>query len=342
MAFIPTGSRAASLGSAFGTGIAKPIEQGLDFLMQNKMQSVLDKTKRYQSEQERNRIAETLSPILGPKTSQFLASQSPENQKYLFQNFGALSGLESILGGEQSGDQQDRMSSGMPQNDQKAQLIKDLFTSPAQKRSERDLEIKEENLALKKQNQQYQHQQSVKPFLDSEVADYKAQSQASKIAKEMKANILKNKKYWPGPITGNLPAEAQKILQRNPHVRKYSADANKLVQAIASTRKGTVTNYKLILEALSKADLGQPIETQIALLDEVINDYDESSKRQKYIHSLKDKHGNYPLDLAQKSVEFDLAVKSPLDYPQYYQDGTEYTDDDGIQYVLVGNEWKEV
>lgn len=341
MEFIPNNS---SLGTSFakslGTGLTKSVNEHLDVLSQKKLRRILGEEK----EQERNRYAKGLEPILGPKTSQFVANLSPENQKALFQNFGSLAGLEGLLSGNTNNPVmgQDQSNDSQNINDQKSKLISELFTSPAQKRSQRDLEIKEENLSLKKQEQNYKHQQSLKPFLDAEVSDYKAQSQAAKIAKEMKANLLKNKKYWPGPITGNLPGEVQNILQRNPHVRKYSADANKLVQAIANTRKGTVTNYKLVLEALSKADLSKPIETQVALLDEVINDYDESAKRQKYINSLKDKDGNYPLDLAQKSVEFDLAIKNPLDYPSYYQEGTEYIDDDGNSHIIKNGEWEDV
>ena len=186
-------------------------------------------------------------------------------------------------------------------------------------------------------------QEKLDPFFKAEAADVKAQNQAAKIAEGMLNNLRKNKSKWPGAIKGSLASSSQlgqKIFLRDPDVRKYVADANSLVSALANTRRGQPTNFKLQLEALSKADLSQPIPTQEELLQDVINKRDATRDRQRFIESQKTKNG-YPLDIERRVIEFEDAQDNPLDYPQYYKEGTNYQDDDGTIYVIKRGQWQE-
>ncbi len=197
--------------------------------------------------------------------------------------------------------------------------------------------------ALAQQKQQFTEQQAITPFLHAEALDYKAQKKVTHLANQMLANIEKNKKKWPGAIVGNLPAQAQSLFIRDPNVRKYIADANSLVTQLAGTRKGAPSNFKLKLEALSKADLGMPVETQEEILKSLINQGKESDIRQKYINSLKTESGIYPGDLERKVIEFEQAQEDPLEFPQYYEEGTIYQDEEsGQEYELIDGQWQEI
>ena len=252
----------------------------------NPMQTQPDQQMPFQPQgQQPGNVLEQLLSYNTQK--QAMGQQQPQGQQ--------LGGLNALMGAQQG---------QVPQAAQPSQPAQEqfdyskLFQSSADRRSK-------ETLGLKEGAQQFREQQSIKPFLHAEVEDYKAKKNAGDIAKSMLENIKTNKDRWPGPLVGNLPVSAQNLIVRDKNVRKFIADANSLVTALAGTRKGVPTNFKLKLEALSKADLSQPIETQEELLKDVIKKSKQAADRQKYISGLK-KDGKYPLDIEQKVVEYDL------------------------------------
>ncbi len=178
------------------------------------------------------------------------------------------------------------------------------------------------NLKIRKQN--FQEQRALEPVLKAEAEDYKNNRSVEDTAERMLKNLQKNKHKFPGALVGNLPASAQSVLLRDKDVREYVADANSLVSALVSTKRGLPTNYKLKLEALSKADLSQPIETQEKILKNVIKRSKQATERQKFINSLKDQESNYPLDLRQRLVDYDISMKDPLENTSNEEDLTNY------------------
>lgn len=201
----------------------------------------------------------------------------------------------------------------------------------------------EQNFLRKEQSeankQSFREQQALQPFLNKEAADIQAQKRSADIAEDMLDNLKKNKKKWPGFFKGNLSAFAGEKVLRDPDIRKYIADAHKLVSAEANKRRGLPTNFKLKLEALSKADLSQPYETQVKLLEDIIASRDESRARQRFIDSQKDIQGNYPKDIQRKVIEFDDAMDNPLKYPQYFSEGDEYEDNEGVNHTIKNGKW---
>lgn len=196
------------------------------------------------------------------------------------------------------------------------------------------------DLSLRKQA--FAEQESVKPFLHKEAEDLKAQKQARDIAENMLKNLKKNKSRWPGAIVGNLPDAVKSVFIRDPNVRKYIADANSLVSALAGTRKGVPTNFKLKLEALSKADLSQPIEAQEEILEDVIDKYEKAKERQKFIASQRDSRGQYPLDIERRTLDFETAQDSEMRVPRGAQEGDIYEDDSGQQWEYANGKMKKV
>lgn len=202
-----------------------------------------------------------------------------------------------------------------------------------------DLEYKKAKEERAIENDLFNQQKSLKPFLDEQTLDYERHREIKTIVNDMLRLIQKNKKDWPGPITGNLPGQVQAIFQRNPNIRTYVAKANELVGKLAGFSKGPLTIAKIKFAQLAKSDLSQPVDTQIDLLKGVLNRVRDSEDIQKFIGSKKDKNGRYPLDLKAQVVERQLAQEYPLEYPQYYKDGTEYEDEDGNIHILKDGEW---
>lgn len=194
--------------------------------------------------------------------------------------------------------------------------------------------------AAKQREQEFKEQSSLRPLLTKEITDIRAQQGSRKIAKEMLDNLRKNKNKWPGFFQGMASKAAGEWVLRDPDIRKYVADATKLVSAEANTRRGQPTNFKLKLEALSKADLSMPYETQEALLESIVNKGDEAEMRLRFINNLKDKEGSLPLDIGTRIAEFDMALDNPLEYPQYFKKNDQI-EEDGITYIHNGKDWEE-
>lgn len=198
-----------------------------------------------------------------------------------------------------------------------------------------------EELALKKKEIYLKEQAPLRPFLKNQAADYTMANKVNKVAKRMLDNLRKNKEKWP-TISGVIPSEElQKIIQRDPDVRNYMKDARTLAQLQTYSLKGQPTNFKLKFQQSLKPELSEPIETQEQNLLNIIEDTEDVFDTSKYIEKVKkENEGDYPGDIEQRVVEYEEAKRNPLSYPEYYQEGTKYQDDDGTIYTIVNGEWK--
>lgn len=144
------------LGASLGTGINQ--------LAQHKLANL---TQQYEQQRERSEFAKALVPVLGQDTANFLSNLGPDERKYALQNIGSLMQLNQQPG-EQNGmqslqPQQNQISQqngqqGMTQD--RAKLLQDIFTSPAEKRErekfdilKRQQETKEKQFNLKETKQ---------------------------------------------------------------------------------------------------------------------------------------------------------------------------------------------
>jgi len=198
------------------------------------------------------------------------------------------------------------------------------------------------NYVAQTKKQVSKQQKDLAPVVNNQLKDYSVMARAGRVAKEALSNLQANSKQFPGMIIGNLPEKLQQLLIRNPNVRKYQADINRLVKELSGTTKGNVTNLKIKLEQSSKANVSQPIEAQAAILQEVIDESDRVGNATQFMESLKDREGHYPDDVSSKIAEFDLAQDNPLKYPQYFAPGTAIEQNGAVYVNVNGNQWKQV
>lgn len=119
------------LGKNIGTGLS----QGLNQLANVKM-------NQYAANQERQRYAQGLVPVVGQQAANFIANLGPEERKYALQNFGSIN---QLLGQQQN-------QPGMPQGvengimsqlgGQNSNAVQDFFTPEATKIRRQELELK--------------------------------------------------------------------------------------------------------------------------------------------------------------------------------------------------------
>lgn len=154
-----------------------------------------------------------------------------------------------------------------------------------------------ESLAQKKE---LAEDAAIAPFLRGQAEDFNSAQRIYNKASGMLKILKENKKDWPGWLGSKKPID----WHRNPAVRKYIADAGSLVSEIASSRKGQPSNFKIKLEQESKPELSQPYETQVALLEDLIQGSQKIFSIQKRINDIKKaNNGRIPSDVRQKLIE---------------------------------------
>jgi hypothetical protein len=327
-------SRSALLGQSFGTGLSQGIQQ----LAQNKLDNL---NKQLQSRQTSNALLQYY-PELGQEGANALSQLPPELQKIAYkgleeqrfmksQQQGAMGGggVNPMLGENEGPDYGEQFLKSVGPARNPEQLAKNQA-----KAAEFSIKGQQKNLELNEKRQE-----KIRPYVLKRTEQFENQRKASNLAKEMLANIEKNKSKWPGAIKGNLPSWAQSVLIRDPDLRTYSANANELVTLMAGTRKGLPTNFKLKMEQLAKSDFSQPIETQEEILKKIVALGDEESTVNQYIDSLSDQYGNYPVKLPSLVAKFENALDNPLKNPDFYEEGT-VVEENNKQYVLKNGKWK--
>lgn len=188
MANIPLGSLAARLGSATGSAVARPFEEGLDLLAHRKLKQIDSQHAQEVAKQQQLSKSHNYQRVgISPKIADFLSNLSGDSEKAALQNLGQLLtmgqnnqqggqvGMQGLPSPEQqlsqllSGDQgfsenelnqaisnqdnaQSQQQGGQqPQgNDELAQLGS-LFKSPEIKRREDELALKNESVNLKRE-----------------------------------------------------------------------------------------------------------------------------------------------------------------------------------------------
>ena len=114
---IPLGSLAARLGSATGSAVAKPFDQGLDMLYERKMKQMHSEHAQQVAQQERDRKAKTLYPFLGKEVTDMILNQDPKVQE------NALSNLLSQSRQGQFGPQGQEGAQGFDYGSKLSQLL---------------------------------------------------------------------------------------------------------------------------------------------------------------------------------------------------------------------------
>lgn len=300
------GNQNQQQGSGLLGQLGQGLGRGLTRFAESKLQQI----------EQRNAYHDISSRLQGvgltPQEADYVATLPPQYQIPLLQQLGM--GRQQQQPQEQFQQPQQQMGQpnmqvGPEQHQQANQMVQQQRPSFLQaigqtgaQPFDRKEQRAEEKHQLELEKGKLAEYEKLEPFLKGQAEDYKNAKNLSVVARRMKENLLKNKKKWPG-ITGYLPSG----VFRDADIRKYIADANKLVLLSASSRKGQPTNFKVRLEQLTKPELNQPIQTQLDLLDDYIKDADEVFGNQRNIDRIRqENNGRYPRDLAQKLIESQL------------------------------------
>jgi hypothetical protein len=101
---------------------------------------------------------------------------------------------------------------------------------------------------------------------------------------------------------------------------------------------------QLKLKQMAKANVSQPIQTQAALLNGILDQSNERKAATDYMESLRNQEtGDFPKDLSSRVTEFRHAQEDPLKYPKYFRHNTIIEDDQGnIHMNINGKRWQQI
>jgi len=364
------GEALGQVGSGLGSGFQALANMKMQDYMNRQQMALQQEQMRYQQGlqreqqqyqqgiQQKNNLQTLMAMGYPQEKAQQMASTDPallkEIIKYDMQQKGnepLAQTIASMFGGNQQNIQQEPMQGGeqlqtkptisaeqlkaVPRHDllQTAQML-----GKRQQHAE-DLAFKKEQ-ALEKGGREEQKQ--LKTFLDEDRKKFQGLKKQKEIAEEM-LNIVNNYKgKFPGAIMGNLPDTFKKMWITDPKVRRFMQLQAELVRTSAEKGGGRASKYLYQLAEQGKTGVGQPIETIQTALKNYIDEYGQSKDKERFKTTLKNKKtGRYPVDLPDRLAEYDMAQEDPLNYPQYYANGTVYEDDNGKQFILKNGEWKD-
>ncbi len=176
----------------------------------------------------------------------------------------------------------------------------------------------------------------IAPFVKGQHEDFKNSRDMKKVATRMLENLRENKKKFPTGLKSYTP----ETLLRDPSVRDYARDANKLVLLSAGARKGQPTNFKVKLEQQAKVGLNQPLESQEQGLIDIINDTNEVETRQHIFDDIRKKHaGKLPSDIAELVDEQYTAMGQLPGKEQKFSEGSQWQTDSGHLFEYTKGSW---
>lgn len=243
---IPLNNILPSLGSSLGTGLAQPLNQGLDLLAQHKMMQLQQRHAFAGQQAERQRYAGGLEPLLGKETATFLSNLAPEERKVAFQNLGALLQLQN-QGAQQGATPQagglSSLAAGNPGTQQPGQTpLAEIFTPPISRETQARLAQAEQHHAAQ------QELSREKLNLARDIAEKKhgiaREQQEAKAGKEARSFLE--------PYIER--AEASRANIRDYDVIKNLAKSGKIRTGIKQQ----------LLDRFGISDIGRNVETQIA------------------------------------------------------------------------------
>jgi hypothetical protein len=224
-----------------------------------------------------------------------------------------------------------------PQQQDRAKQIAESFMSPQEKRQQRMVELAEH----KEENRR---QEKLKPFVEKmQNEDARWQTIRDKASTALSL-LEKAKAKFPGYFTGNVPESMSSWVIRDPDVREYQGLINDLIPLLASEPGQRLTNMQLKLKQMAKANVSQPIQTQAALLNGILDQSNERKAATDYMESLRNQEtGDFPKDLSSRVTEFRHAQEDPLKYPKYFRHNTIIEDDQGnIHMNINGKRWQQI
>jgi len=310
MANIPLGSLAARLGSATGSAVARPFEEGLDLIAHRRLNQINAEHQQKQAQQQQQSMSKNLQKYLPPQVADFLAGLSPEERKGAFQNLGSLLQMgqgqqggaqQGGMGGLPSPEQQLSQLLSNPQgfsegdlnkailaednapdfNQDQAKQLQDVFTSPEQKRRQQELKLKEESVGLKREG-------IAEPRLQKIGEIGTISESLHRVAQDALSNVDKAITGFAGKITPEYlqSEEGQKLI----------TDLKKIVALSDQATPGRSSVKRLELAEGAKAQIWHKPKVIKDILNEIINDpaVQENIAKKQAARELEEEHDELP------------------------------------------------
>ncbi len=344
MEILKTNPLVSNWGEEAGKGFSNSLQNVLGSLAQQKMQQYAQKQAM---QQKHDLLEKTLGPGWGqlaylPEKYGLMAMQGGWNPAT--PQTGMQQNLEALAPEGQAAAPTSPAGLQGPTSDLGQAIQQGAYNTPQMKQA-RELQAQQQTFASKqaerKEEEAFQ-KETRKNFQKIDEKD-KATLEASRYAQRNLdiANQIGEK--FPGAITGNMPEVMKQIFIRDPLVREYDSNLQKIVALSAQGISRPNVFIERII-ASGKASLGQPLETQKSLLGEVVSRGDEVKSRKSFRKSLA-KDGRYPRDIDQRMEDYDSAIDNPFKYPAYYKKDT-IIEEDGKRYRRVDKdnkpEWEEI
>lgn len=340
-----------SAGERIGTSFGSGLSSGLEALQKLRMEDMLARQQQTRTEKSLEPLFEQVKGTPYEPALRALAKSDPKGLSKMVQNavlggfnFGAPQQAQNIptegYPEQPTGTSEDifaQRKTPTPTGDFGEALRRGVYETPAlrQQRDIAEAKIKE-GRAQEARKESRQRQKEIRKWVSEKEKDQTEWGQARKIASQMKDILLKHSKDFPGRLEGLFEGKLQAASIRNPSVRHYITLADKLVNQLSNTLTGRVTNYRERFVEKSKARIDQPIQTQLDILNDVLEEADRSDMRYGFIEKSRDpKTHDYPEDIQSKWHTYEKALNDPLKYPEEFPVGQRYQDDNGVIHKVI-------
>jgi hypothetical protein len=189
-------------------------------------------------------------------------------------------------------------------NQQEANKINAAEKLEKSQRANKELELQESN--------------KITPFIKTEQTTSSIIGDVGKDARRIKQILMRHKKDWPNWISGLIQGAAGGKLTFNPEMREFYKLTSALPVKLGNALKGQPTNMKIKLVAEGKPDISSPWQTNMDLVQTLI-DADEENKKRTLFRIKQKKNDKYPVDIDQRMADYDAAVNSPEEYPEFFE-----------------------
>jgi hypothetical protein len=175
--------------------------------------------------------------------------------------------------------------------------------------------------------------------LESEVTGgYETLKNLHKIAKRMMSD-LDSGEIEVGPLASLKSKVAPTWLKDISG--EFNKDSNRIVNLEAGGLRGAMSKYRVQKVEAAKPSLDQSIKVNKTILKDIIEETEDKLERMKEDYpDITQKVERASKKSERRREEAKAAEDNPLEYPTYYEENTQYEDDDGEKFILKNGEWR--
>lgn len=357
MAFIPTGSRLASLGNALGEGAIEPIKTGLGLLTQQKVQDLAMAQQQRMAQQTSQREAQGLIGIgLPAEIAQSIVMLGPDQKKAVLQNLEPLLNFSSQ---QQGSGIIPQFNGGISGNIQQQGGISDLFKPPlspdtrarlgqerelfglkeetAERRHKENLTFKQQEAGLKNQAQELKKQEQINKE-NTPFAEYikKIQAPAEKLNNMVDEALAL---LDTGKVATGTKARLQPEFAQSPETQAYISITN-AIPLLQGESAGNTSKFITQLRQSTKPFAKQDEKAQRYLWNQLKKDATKDLNLVRAAESIIEENGGIaPRNLKGLATKRSRGV-APSENASEYIDGTQWKMPDGTIWTAMNGKWE--